>query len=208
MARADDAGLDEVAQTLQVWRLKVRISTIGPRRFRVIPNRIHFGTPKWNHLEKLIEQTTFHFHDLKKRNLGELRPNKLEDGNRIRYVVRKLRYVVRKLLYFLVAIDRARVSPGIIRSRRVGWRTINCSVFVTDERSALSLCPTEDRTNMVVIRIRCASVLCTHPHVSSEFCTFRCLVGEVCQTYGPLSHTAVRKHLEHLSSNDFPSPGL
>ena len=48
----------------------------------------------------------------------------------------------------------------------------------------------------------------TSSYVSSEFCTFRCLVGEVCQRYCPLPQTAVRKHLEHLSSNDFPTPGL
>jgi hypothetical protein len=36
------------------------------RRIRVIANRIHFTTPKTNHLEKHIEQTLFHFHNLKK----------------------------------------------------------------------------------------------------------------------------------------------
>ena len=42
-------------------------------------------------------------------------------------------------VHFSVVIDRASVSPGIVRALRAGWRTINCAVFVTDERSALSL---------------------------------------------------------------------
>ncbi len=64
-----------------------------------------------------------------------------------------------------MAIDRASVSPGIVRTLRDGWRTINCAVFVTDERSALSLCSTEGRTNLVAVRIRCVSVMRTHPHM-------------------------------------------
>jgi hypothetical protein len=56
------------------------------------------------------------------------------------------------------------VSSGIVRSHRDGWRTINCAVFVTDERSALSLCPEEGRTN--VVAVRSVSVLRTHPRVS------------------------------------------
>ena len=68
-------------------------------------------------------------------------------------------------VYFSVAIDRDSVSPGIVRSLRDGWRTINCTSFITDKRSALSLCPTQVRTNLVVVRIRCVSVLHTHPHM-------------------------------------------
>ncbi len=68
-------------------------------------------------------------------------------------------------MHFSVAIDRESVSPEIVRVLRDGWRTINCDVFVTDERRALSLCPVEDRTNMVTVRIRCVSVLRTHPHM-------------------------------------------
>jgi hypothetical protein len=68
-------------------------------------------------------------------------------------------------VHFLMVIDRTSVSPGIVRSLRDGWRTINCDVFVTDERSALSVCPEEGRTNLVTVRIRCVSVLRTHPHM-------------------------------------------
>jgi hypothetical protein len=45
----------------------------------------------------------------------------------------------------------------------------------------------------------CSGVAHTSSYVSSEFCTFRCLVGEVCQRYYPLTDTSGRKHLEHLS---------
>ena len=62
-------------------------------------------------------------------------------------------------------IDRASVSSVIVRVLRNGWRTINCVVFVSDERSALSQCPVEDLTNLVTVRIRCVSVLHTHPHM-------------------------------------------
>jgi hypothetical protein len=33
----------------------------------------------------------------------------------------------------------------------------------------------------------------TSSYVSTKFCTFRCLVGDVCQRYGPLTHNAVWK---------------
>ena len=64
---------------------------------------------------------------------------------------------------FSPEIDRGSVSSVIVRAIRNGWRTINCDVFVADERSALSLCPAEDLTNLVDVQIRCVSVLCTHP---------------------------------------------
>ena len=65
---------------------------------QVLPNRIHFGTPKSKPLEKQKnkKETTVHFSE---------------------------------------AIDRTSVSSGIVRTLRDGWRTINCVVFVTDERS-------------------------------------------------------------------------
>jgi hypothetical protein len=39
------------------------------------------------------------------------------------------------------SIDRASVSPGIVRTLRDGWRTINCAVFITDERGAFDNSP-------------------------------------------------------------------
>jgi hypothetical protein len=41
-------------------------------------------------------------------------------------------------------------------------------------------------------RWTCFCSLHTSSYVSSEFCTFRCLVGDVCQRYGPLVHNVVR----------------
>ena len=66
---------------------------------------------------------------------------------------------------FSPKIDKGSVSSVIVRKIRNGWRTINGDVFVTDERSALSHCPGEGLTNLVVVRIRCVSVLRTHPHM-------------------------------------------
>jgi hypothetical protein len=42
---------------------------------------------------------------------------------------------------FSVVIDRKSVSTGIVREIRDGWRTINGTALVTDERIDLSLCP-------------------------------------------------------------------
>ncbi len=39
----------------------------------------------------------------------------------------------------------------------------------------------------------CVCVAHTSSYVSAKFCTFRCLVGDVCQRYGSLAHNAVWK---------------
>ena len=62
-------------------------------------------------------------------------------------------------------IDRESVFPSIVRAICNVWRKINCAAFVTDEQNALSLCPVEGRANLVPVRIRCVSVLRTHPHM-------------------------------------------
>jgi hypothetical protein len=66
---------------------------------------------------------------------------------------------------FSVVIDRQSVSTPIVTTIRDGWTTINDTAFVTDDRIALSLCPTEGPANLVAVRIRCVSVLRTHPHM-------------------------------------------
>ncbi len=164
MARADVIGLDEVVQKLQVRWLKVQISTIG------IGGQVSLWTG-WisqpQHKKKQIQQTTFHFHNLKKEiswKLWELRPMRHHAGREGR------RHQVtlccqETTVHFSSTIDRVSVSPGIVRALRDGWRTINCSVFVTDERSVLSVCPAEGQSNMVAVRIRWVSVLRTHPHM-------------------------------------------
>ena len=101
-----------------------------------------FHNPKFN---QNIEQTSFQFHNFKKRNLLKnlgITPQKCEQ-------------------------QLGKVKP--IREIRNGWRTINCAVFVTDERNTLSLCPAEGLTNLITVQIRCVSVLMsiliTHPHM-------------------------------------------
>jgi hypothetical protein len=64
---------------------------------------------------------------------------------------------------FSAVIDRQSVSAPIVRAIRDGWTTINGKV--KDDRIALSLCPAEGPANLVVVRIRCVSVLHTHPHM-------------------------------------------
>jgi hypothetical protein len=66
VSRADVAGLDAVVQTLQVRPLKVRISTIGPDGSRSFRKGFISQPQNQNHLQKQIEQTTLHFHTLKK----------------------------------------------------------------------------------------------------------------------------------------------
>ena len=66
---------------------------------------------------------------------------------------------------FSAVIDRQSVSAPIVRAIRDGWTTINGTAFVTDDRIALSLCPVEGPANLVAVRIRCVSVLRTHPHM-------------------------------------------
>jgi hypothetical protein len=66
---------------------------------------------------------------------------------------------------FSPEIDRTSVSSTILRTIRNGWRTSN----------SLCFCPAY-----------------TSSYVSSEFCTFRCLVGDVCQRYGPLPQCRVK----------------
>jgi hypothetical protein len=64
---------------------------------------------------------------------------------------------------------RKSVSSPIVRQMSDGWTTINgddrYTDLVTDERNTLSLCPPEGPVNLVVVRIRCVSVLYTHPHM-------------------------------------------
>ena len=66
---------------------------------------------------------------------------------------------------FSPVIDRQSVSAPIVRGIRDSWTTINDTAFVTDDHIALSLCPPEGPANLVVVRIRCVSVLRTHPHM-------------------------------------------
>ncbi len=54
----------------------------------------------------------------------------------------------------------------------------------------------------------CFCVTHVHSHVSSEVCTFRCLVTDVCQRSGPVTCNEVRKYGEDLSSDDFRCPYL
>jgi hypothetical protein len=75
--RADVIGLDEVVQKLQVRRLKVRISPIGIGGQVSLRTPCISQSPIKKHLEKQIQQTTFHFHNLKRKSrekLCELRP--------------------------------------------------------------------------------------------------------------------------------------
>ena len=62
-------------------------------------------------------------------------------------------------------IDRESVSASIVRAICDVWRKMNCATFVTDEQNALSLCPAEGPRNLLAVRIRCVSVLRTHPHM-------------------------------------------
>ena len=66
---------------------------------------------------------------------------------------------------FSAVIDRQSVSAPIVRAIRDGWTTINGTAFVTDDRIALSLCPTEGPVNMVPVRIRGLSVCRMDPHM-------------------------------------------
>ena len=66
---------------------------------------------------------------------------------------------------FSAVIDRQSVSAPIVAAIRDGWTTINGTAFVTDDRIDLSLCPAEGPANLVAVRIRCVSVLRTHPHM-------------------------------------------
>ena len=68
-------------------------------------------------------------------------------------------------VYFSEAIDRQSVSPVIVRGLCDVWSKINDATFVTDEQNAFSLCPGEGPANLVAVRIRCVSVLCTQPHM-------------------------------------------
>ena len=55
---------------------------------------------------------------------------------------------------FSVVIDRQSVSVSIVRARCDLSRKINYATLVTDEQNALSLCSSEGRSNLVVVRIR------------------------------------------------------
>ena len=62
-------------------------------------------------------------------------------------------------------IDSQSVSTVIVRGLCDVYNNINSVTFVTDEQNALSLCPAEGPANLVAVRIRCVSVLRTHPHM-------------------------------------------
>ncbi len=78
-------------------------------------------------------------------------------------------------VYFSMVIDRGSVSSEIVRGLRDGWRTINRSVSVTDERNVLSLCPVEDRTNLVDVRIRCVGGPLAHTSVCVRGPSMKCV---------------------------------
>ena len=172
------------------------------------------------HLEKQIQQNTFHFHNLKKEiswKLWELRPDifKASRKSSKRYHAgregRRQQVTLcshETTVHFSVAIDRESVSPEIVRVLRDGWRTINCAVFVSDERSVLLMCPAEGRANMVAVRIRCVSVLRTHPHMYSRSSAPLEVESEKYVRDTVLLHTLQCDTREHLSSNDFPCPCL
>jgi hypothetical protein len=132
-------------------------------------NRIHFGTPKPFGKTNWTDSISLPW--LFKRKKGELRllrqSEKLKRHHAGREGARQQVTICYQetTVHFSVSIDRDSVSPGIVRALRDGWRTINCAVFITDKRSALSLCPAQGRTNLVAVRIRCVSVLHTHPHM-------------------------------------------
>jgi hypothetical protein len=141
------------------------------RRIRVMANRIHFATPKSKPFGKTNWTDSISLPWLFKRKTGELRllrqSEKLKRHHAGREGARQQVTICYQetTVHFSAAIDRDSVSPGIFRALRDGWRTINCAVFITDKRSALSLCPAQGRTNLVAVRIRCVSVLRTHPHM-------------------------------------------
>ncbi len=93
-------------------------------------------------------------------------------------------------MYFSVVIDRASVLPGIVTALRHGWRMINCADFVRDER-VLCHCDYSDLQRPDKLGCRSNSLCFCAPHTSSyvfsKFFTFRCLVGDVCQGYGPFT---------------------
>ncbi len=148
-------------------------------------NRIHFTTPKSKPFRKTNWTDSISLPWLFKWKTGELRLLRQSEKLRRHHAGREgPRHQVticyqETTVHFSAVIDRDSVSPGIVRALRDGWRTINYVVFITDKRSALSLCPTQGRTNLVPVRIRCVSVLRTHPHTSGcrkrvapEFSTF------------------------------------
>ncbi len=59
-------------------------------------------------------------------------------------------------------IDRQSVSVSIVRTICNLSRKIDYTTSVTDEQNDLSLCPPEDRTNLVVVRFRFVFVMHTH----------------------------------------------
>ena len=52
---------------------------------------------------------------------------------------------------FSTVIDRASVSPAIVRGLCDVWSTIKSATFVTDKQSAGSMCPPEGFTRMVSV---------------------------------------------------------
>ena len=66
---------------------------------------------------------------------------------------------------FSPVIDRQSVSTVIVRGLCDVWSKMNSVTFVTDEQNVLSLCPGEDPTNLVAVRIRCRSVRHVEPHM-------------------------------------------
>ena len=68
-------------------------------------------------------------------------------------------------------IDRQSVSTSIFRTICNVSRKINGVTLVMDEQNTLSLCPGEGPGNLFPVRIRCVSVLYTHPHMSPRIST-------------------------------------
>ena len=66
---------------------------------------------------------------------------------------------------FSEVIDRESVSPWIVRVNCYVWRNIYDTTFLTDEQNVFSLCPAEGPRNFLAVRIRCVSVLRTHPYM-------------------------------------------
>ncbi len=66
---------------------------------------------------------------------------------------------------FPVVIDRESVSPSIVRAICKVCKKIYSATNVTDEQNSFSQSLAEGPRNLFVVRIRCVSVMCTHPHM-------------------------------------------
>ena len=71
-------------------------------------------------------------------------------------------------VYFSLVIERESVSTTIVRAMCDVNRRVESVTFVRDEQNVVSLWTTDDPPNLIVVRVRCLSVLHTHPHMYPE----------------------------------------